>query len=102
MSRIWLPDADKWNARFLGLGNGGAAGRINPGSLGGPIAGGYAVATTDMGTAPNPDSGVGNPEVWKAFGFRATHLMTVLTKHVIEVFGAEMFLFARSVSPAAR
>src|SRR5690348_12128289 len=25
---VWLPDADKWNARFLGLGNGGAAGKI--------------------------------------------------------------------------
>ena len=22
---VWLPDADKWNGRFLGLGNGGAA-----------------------------------------------------------------------------
>src|SRR5436309_1763120 len=30
---VWLPDAEKWNARFLGLGNGGAAGKINPGSL---------------------------------------------------------------------
>jgi feruloyl esterase len=80
---LWLPDADKWNARFLGLGNGGSAGRINPGSFIGPLAGGYAVATTDMGTAPNADSGVGNPEVWKDFGFRATHLMTVAAKQII-------------------
>src|SRR5438105_9990066 len=28
-------------------------------------AGGYAAVTTDMGTAPDPDSGVGNREVWK-------------------------------------
>ena len=57
---VWLPDADKWNARFLGLGNGGAAGKINPGGLASASAAGYAAATTDMGTAPNPDSGIGN------------------------------------------
>ncbi|MES2596609.1 MAG: tannase/feruloyl esterase family alpha/beta hydrolase [Verrucomicrobiota bacterium] len=80
---VWLPDADKWNARFLGLGNGGAAGKINPGGLASMSAAGYAVATTDMGTAPNSDSGIGNPEVWKDFGFRATHLMTVVGKQIV-------------------
>ncbi len=83
---VWLPDADKWNGRFLGLGNGGAAGRINPGGLAGASAGGYAVATTDMGTAPNSDSGVGNKEVWKDFGFRSTHLMTVASKRVVRAY----------------
>ena len=93
---IWLPDAEKWNARFLGLGNGGSAGHINPGSLAGPQAGGYAVATTDMGTAPNADSGNGNPEVWKDFGFRATHLMTLAAKQVITAYygkGPELSYF---------
>ena len=80
---VWLPDAAKWNERFLGLGNGGAAGKINSGSLDGASANGYAVATTDMGTTPNSDSGVGNPEVWKDFGFRATHLMTVAGKQIV-------------------
>lgn len=83
---IWLPETAKWNGRFLGLGNGGSAGKINPGSLAGPSAAGYAVATTDMGTAPNSDSGVGNREVWKDFGFRATHLMTAAAKEVIRTF----------------
>lgn len=81
---VWLPDAEKWNGRFLGLGNGGAAGSINPGLLAWPIYGGYAVATTDMGTAPNANSGIGNREVWKDFGFRATHLMTVSAKQVLK------------------
>ncbi len=81
---VWLPEADKWNARFLGLGNGGAAGHIDPGGLDGASADGFAVATTDMGTAPNPDSGIGNPEVWKDFGFRATHLMTVVGKQIVK------------------
>ena len=83
---LWLPDPGKWNARFLGLGNGGAAGHINPAGFTGPICGGYAVATTDMGTAPNENSGIGNPEVWKDFGFRATHLMTVCAKQVLKAF----------------
>ena len=39
-----------------------------------------------MGTAPNSDSGIGNPEVWKDFGFRATHLMTVAAKQVIRAY----------------
>ncbi|WP_265593749.1 tannase/feruloyl esterase family alpha/beta hydrolase [Verrucomicrobium sp. BvORR034] len=82
----WLPDPEKWNGRFLGLGNGGAAGNINPGSFAGPITEGYAVATTDMGTAPNSDSGIGNKEVWKDFGFRATHLMTVTAKQLIKAY----------------
>lgn len=83
---IWLPDAEKWNARFIGQGNGGAAGNINPLSLAGPLTRGFAVATTDMGTAPNAASGNGNPEVWKDFGYRATHLMTLCAKQVIKAY----------------
>ncbi len=83
---IWLPKAGKWNNRFIGLGNGGSAGRINSGSLAGYMARGYAVATTDMGTAPNSDSGIGKPDVWKDFGYRATHLMTVSAKQVIKAY----------------
>ncbi|MCK6489418.1 MAG: tannase/feruloyl esterase family alpha/beta hydrolase [Planctomycetes bacterium] len=80
---VWLPDAARWNGRLLGLGNGGAAGGINERSLAGRAAGGYAVATTDMGTAPNPASGNGNPAVWRDFGHRATHLMTVAAKQIV-------------------
>lgn len=83
---MWLPDAAKWNGCLLGLGNSGAAGRINPAGLAGPAAGGYATVTTDLGTAPNADSGVGNPEVWKDFGYRATHLMTVVAKQLVGAY----------------
>ncbi|MGN6726835.1 MAG: tannase/feruloyl esterase family alpha/beta hydrolase, partial [Tepidisphaeraceae bacterium] len=48
--------------------------------------GAYAVVTTDLGTAPNADSGIDNPEVWKDFGFRATHQMTLVGKQIIKVF----------------
>lgn len=83
---IWLPDPENWNARFLGLGNSGSAGHINSSQLLAPLIAGYAVATTDLGTAPNTDSGVGNREVWKDFGFRATHLMTLAAKRAIAAY----------------
>ncbi|HVJ47488.1 MAG TPA: tannase/feruloyl esterase family alpha/beta hydrolase, partial [Luteolibacter sp.] len=83
---IWLPEPTRWNGRFVGLGNGGSAGSIHPGGLAAHCRNGYAVATTDMGTAPNSDSGIGNPEVWKDFGYRATHLMTVLAKEAVRTY----------------
>jgi feruloyl esterase len=83
---LWMPDAGKWNGRFIGLGNSGAAGHIDPSALAGLMSAGNVTATTDMGTAPNPDSGVGNQEVWKDFGFRATHLMTVTAKQVLRAY----------------
>ncbi|MFA6960979.1 MAG: tannase/feruloyl esterase family alpha/beta hydrolase [Opitutaceae bacterium] len=83
---LWLPNADKWNTRLIGLGNGGAAGHIDPATLAWPLNSGYAAVTTDMGTAPNADSGIGNREVWKDFGFRATHLMTVAAKQIITAY----------------
>lgn len=83
---VWLPDPPSWNGRFLGSGNGGSAGSIGAGGLAWPVQGGYAVASTDMGTAPNELSGAGNEEVWKDFGYRATHLMTVAAKQVVEAF----------------
>jgi len=84
--QVYLPDDERWNGRMVGLGNGGAAGSISPGGLLGWANQGYAAGTTDMGTAPNSDSGIGNPEVWKDFGFRATHLMTAVTKQVITAY----------------
>ncbi len=59
---------------------------INPPSLAGAAQGGYAAATTDMGTAPDADSGVGNREVWRDFGYRATHLMTVVAKEAVRAY----------------
>lgn len=83
---LCLPPPQKWNGRLIGLGNGGAAGHINPAGLMAYCAQGFAAVTTDMGTAPNPNFGVGNPEVWKDFGFRATHLMTTVAKQVVKVY----------------
>jgi len=81
-----LPDPRNWHKKFLGLGNGGAAGNINTEVFLEPLSRGFAAATTDMGTAPSPDSGIQNIAVWKDFGYRATHLMTVVSKQIIEIY----------------
>jgi feruloyl esterase len=88
---LWMPTSG-WNGKFEGIGNGGYAGTI---ALGVPamIAGlqsGFAVATTDMGTAPSTnndgDALIGHPQKWIDFGWRATHLMTTTSKQLIQTY----------------
>ena len=81
---VWLPL--EWNGVFIGTGNGGMAGGITHRTLAEFLRGGYAVANTDMGTSRGADSGIDNPDVWKDFGWRATHEMTVCAKALIEAF----------------
>ncbi len=88
---LWLPSSN-WNQRFMGNGNGGYAGTIAV-SVPSMIEGlqlGFAVASTDMGTAPSSnndgDGLVGHPEKWVDFGWRATHLMTTVSKEIIQAF----------------
>jgi hypothetical protein len=90
---LWLP-VSTWNGKFQGIGNGGYAGTIQQG-LGTMITGlqqGFAVATTDMGTAPsyttNADALIGHPQKWIDWGSRATHLMTVASKQLIKTYYA--------------
>ncbi len=82
---IWLP-TENWNGDFLGTGNGGYAGSIVTLELINGVRRGYAVANTDLGTSPDVDDLIGKPERWKDFGYRATHLMTVIGKQVVEAF----------------
>ncbi|MBK4739113.1 tannase/feruloyl esterase family alpha/beta hydrolase [Noviherbaspirillum pedocola] len=91
---LWMPTTS-WNGRFQGIGNGGYGGTIAQGSLA-MVAGlqsGFAVASTDMGTAPSSngdaDALIGHPEKWIDFGSRATHLMTTLSKQLIQQFYAQ-------------
>lgn len=83
---VWLP-VQTWNGRFLGTGNGGGAGSIAYGM--GMIEGlrrGFAVANTDMGTAPDVNDTVDKPERWTDFGHRATHEMTRISKQIVSSF----------------
>lgn len=82
---LWLPTED-WNGRFLGTGNGGSAGDIGWRALLDGVRKGYATANTDMGTSPDVDCSVGDPQRWADFGHRATHLMTTVSKELLGLF----------------
>jgi feruloyl esterase len=82
---VWLPK-EIWNGRFLGTGTGGGAGFINYTPLAFGLRRGYATANTDLGTSPNANSAIGQPERWADFGYRATHEMTVAAKELIRIF----------------
>jgi feruloyl esterase len=87
--QVWMP-TDRYNGRYLGTGNGGYAGGFFQSELAAGINNGFATANTDMGTAPadgvSADALVGHPEKWKDFGWRSTHLMTLLSKALIQAF----------------
>lgn len=85
---IWLP-TEGWNGAFLGTGNGGAAGMVVHFVMIDPLRLGFAVANTDMGTSAGLECGRNNPAVWKDFGYRATHLMTIAAKKAIEAYYGE-------------
>ena len=56
---VWMPAAEEWNGKLLGAGNGGAAGKISPVSLAGGLRRGFATVTTDMGSYPAGQPGIG-------------------------------------------
>jgi feruloyl esterase len=80
---LWMP-RQNWNGRFLGTGNGGGGGAIS--YITGIVEGlkrGFAVANTDLGTAPDPNQAIDHPERWRDFGYRANHEMTVAAKALV-------------------
>src|SRR5438309_3481685 len=86
---VWLPAAEAWNGKLLGTGNGGAGGVISYAALLNGLQRGFATANTDMGTTTTGldfSFGVGHPEMIKDWGYRSTHLMTVVAKQVIDGF----------------
>lgn len=87
---VWLPEDAAWNGRYNGTGNGGYAGSISYGALAGGVQLGFATANTDQGTAPSTTTDgralVGRPQKWIDFAYRATHLMTVAAKQVVETY----------------
>jgi feruloyl esterase len=89
---LWLP-AEGWNGKFMGTGNGGAAGMIFYWNMVEPLTRGYAVANTDtghQGTIDDRSFAMGHPEKYDDFGWRAVHEMTVASKAMIAAhYGAE-------------
>lgn len=76
---------EEWNGRFIGVGSGGAGGRLSEDALLPYARKGYAAAMTDLGTAPDARlSGWHNREAIADFGHRATHYMTLAAKERIK------------------
>ncbi|OTA99659.1 hypothetical protein M426DRAFT_67369 [Hypoxylon sp. CI-4A] len=65
---LWLPAADKYNGRFLAVGNGGLAGTIDEQNMIDGLNNGYAVAGGDAGhSATDNNNGGGAPGVYLPF-----------------------------------
>jgi feruloyl esterase len=90
---VWLP-VSGWNGKFLGVGNGGWAGRIsytgNPLGLIDAVQRGYAAANTDTGHDASQTTGgsfiPGHPEKLVDYGYRAVHEMTVKAKAIVAAY----------------
>ena len=103
---VWLPLAG-WNGKFMGQGNGGFAGSIGYHGLAVAVLSGFASGGTDTGhTGSATESGwaLGHPEKVIDFGYRAVHLMTELSKTVVEKFyaGAAQHTYFSSCSDGGR
>jgi feruloyl esterase len=90
---MWMPVAADWNGRFLGTGNGAFGGAIRSDSLSNGLRLGYATVNTDQGTFPAATlpnagygAGIGHPEMVIDWGWRSTHLMTVIAKRIVNTF----------------
>lgn len=88
---VWLPALEKWNGKYLGTGNGGAAGQMWYQVLASGLDRGYATAHTDMGTS-TPDGsstfdfGIGEPNKVVDWSYRSTHLMTLNAKKIVSAY----------------
>ena len=88
---LWLPPADRWNGKFMGVGNGGFAGSIQglTNEMPQALRLGYATAGTDTGHQEQGGAwAIGHPEKMIDFGYRATHEMTVKAKQIVKAFYA--------------
>lgn len=86
---MWLPPMDKWNGKFMGVGNGGFAGSIQglTNEMPEALRRGYATAGTDTGhEGPGGDWAIGHPEKMIDFGYRSTHDMTLKAKQIVKTF----------------
>ena len=86
---MWLPPAEAWNGKFMGVGNGGFAGSIQglTNEMPQALRLGYATAGTDTGHQEQGGAwAIGHPEKMIDFGYRATHEMTVKAKQIVNAF----------------
>lgn len=81
---VWIPQAEAWNGKFQGVGNGGYQGSISYLAMAAALRRGYATASTDTGhSGDDVIFGKGHPEKVIDFGWRAIHVMTDTAKLIV-------------------
>lgn len=83
-AEILLPETG-WNSSLVHAGNGGLGNAFAERYLLPHMYDKSVVVHGDLGTAGGTDAGVNNASVWSDFGWRATHLITVAAKKIIEL-----------------
>jgi tannase/feruloyl esterase len=91
LAELWLPEADKWNGKFLGVGNGGFGGAVPIGDMRGAVTEGYATAGDDLGhqltsLVVEGTWVIGHPEKLKDFAYRADHVTAEFAKTLIAAY----------------
>jgi feruloyl esterase len=84
---VWLPPADKWNNRYIAVGNPAFEGAIKYQGLAGAIDKGYATASTDTGhDDPGHKWAMNQPERLIDWVQRAVHETTIVAKNLIKAY----------------
>jgi feruloyl esterase len=83
---VWLP-VERWNGKYLGVGNGGFSGSISYPALAEGLKRGYAAASTNTGHEGGSGRfALGQPQKVIDFGYRAVHQMTRAAKQMVRDF----------------
>jgi feruloyl esterase len=88
---LWLPE--NWNGKYQQVGNGAYTGAINYPTMGGALAKGYATSSTDLGHVSKnsfaTDWMVGNKQAIENFGHRAHHVVSEISKQMVDAYYGE-------------
>ena len=86
-TEVWIPRAERWNGKFVAVGNGALTGSIWHTSMVRPLQGGYAVAGSNLGHAGGASTfAVGHPERVVDYAHRADHVVSVFAKAVVNAY----------------
>ena len=84
---VWIPEGQRWNHDFLGVGNGGYNGAIQYAGLAHGLKRGFATASTDTGhTGEDLSFAAGHPQKIIDWGYRAIHITTESAKLIIREY----------------
>ena len=85
---LWLPPAEGWNGRLLGVGVGGDAGVLNYRDMARGLAAGWASASNDSGHNVAERDWMMRADAVADYTHRAQHLMNVAVRALVDAFYA--------------